>query len=50
MGWKGNAELLKSSRVGWEKSVQSVEAHMAANVFIDNGPGSSGREAKRLTD
>lgn len=38
MSWKGNAELLKSLRVGWEKSVQSVEAHMAANVFIDNGP------------
>lgn len=31
VSWKGNAELLKSLRVGWEKSVQSVEAHMAAS-------------------
>lgn len=38
MSWKGIAELLKSLRVGWEKSIQSVEAHMAANIFIDNGP------------
>lgn len=47
---KGSGELLKSLRVGCEKSFQSVKvvgAHMAANLFIDNGPCSPGRQNVR---
>lgn len=37
MSWEGNAELLKSLRVVGK--IDPIDAHMAANVFIDNGPG-----------